>query len=453
MGFVPNTQADRQEMFEKIGIHSFTDLIGNIPAELLFQGELKLPAPLSEMEVMKHLSGLAAQNANCDDNLCFLGGGAYDHFIPAAVKHIISRPEFYTAYTPYQPEVSQGTLQCIYEFQTMICELTGMDVANASVYDGGSALAEAALLACGFTGRKEILVAATINPNYLQVIKTYTQGREIIIRTIDWQDGVLDLQDLEKHLSEKTAAVIIQHPNYFGCLEQVFEISELVHKHGALYVTSNDPISLAILEPPGVYGADIVTGEGQALGNPVSFGGPYLGLFAVKKELVRFMPGRIVGQTEDKNGKTGYVLTLQTREQHIRREKATSNICTNQGLNALAATVYMSLMGKIGLPAVANLCLQKSHYLAQQLSAIEGLKVKFAQPWFKEFVIEIAPEYSVDNILDQMLKKKIFAGISLRDKFLRLDNCYLCTVTEKRTREELDYYIKSMQELLRQAAV
>ncbi|HPG39006.1 MAG TPA: aminomethyl-transferring glycine dehydrogenase subunit GcvPA [bacterium] len=448
MGFIPNTDADQQQMLNKIGVRSFAELIGNIPGELLFKGELKLPVPLSEMEVLKHLNDLAGQNANCEDHICFLGGGAYDHFIPAAVKHIISRSEFYTAYTPYQPEVSQGTLQAIYEFQTMICELTGMDVANASVYDGGSALAEAMLLACGFTGRKEILIAATINPSYLQVIKTYSHGRGIVIRTIDWQNGAMDLQDLEKHISDQTAAVIVQYPNYFGYLEEVDTIAQLTHKNGALFITSNDPISLALLEPPGVYGADIVTGEGQVLGNPISFGGPYLGLFAAKKDLIRYMPGRIVGQTEDKNGKTGYVLTLQTREQHIRREKATSNICTNQGLNALAATVYMSLMGKNGLPAVAHLCLQKSHYLAQRLSALKGLKLKFDRPWFKEFVVELESKYSVNNIINKMLEKKVFAGISLQETDKRLGNCILVTVTEKRTKEEMDYYIKSMQELL-----
>jgi len=447
MGFLPNTNADQQEMLKKIGFRSFTDLIGNIPAELLFKGDLKLPAPLSELEVSQHLTNLALKNENCEDNICFLGGGAYDHFIPAVVKHIISRSEFYTAYTPYQPEVSQGTLQAIYEFQTMICELSGMDVANASVYDGGSALAEAVLLACGYTKRNEIIISSTVNPNYISVIKTYCHGREINIKIIDWENGITDLDKLEKQISDKTAAVVIQHPNFFGCLEEMEHLSQLTHNYGALFITSNDPISLAIIEPPGAYAADIVTGEGQSLGNPLNFGGPYLGLFAAKKELIRFMPGRIVGQTEDKNGKTGYVLTLQTREQHIRREKATSNICTNQGLNALAATVYLSLMGKVGLPKIAELCLQKSHYLSQKIKEIDGFHLKFNRPFFKEFVVEITSDGLVEDILKQLLKKKIFAGIALRSFSEKLENCFLCSVTEKRTKNEMDYFVTALREL------
>ncbi|MBN2413637.1 aminomethyl-transferring glycine dehydrogenase subunit GcvPA [candidate division KSB1 bacterium] len=447
MSFFPNTNADQQKMLNKIGVNSFTDLIKNIPAELLFKGELKLPAPLSELEVMQHLTSLASKNENCQDNICFLGGGAYDHFIPAVVKHIISRSEFYTAYTPYQPEVSQGTLQAIYEFQTMICELTGMDVANASVYDGGSALAEAALLACGYNNRKQVLVSSTVNPNYTSIIKTYCHGRGIDINILDWENGITDLNKLEEQISEKTAAVIIQHPNFFGCLEEMESISQITHNNGALLITSNDPISLAILRPPGEYNADIVTGEGQSFGNPISFGGPFLGLFAARKELIRYMPGRIVGQTEDKNGKTGYVLTLQTREQHIRREKATSNICTNQALNALAATVYLSLMGKSGLPKVAQLCLQKSHYLSDKIKEINGLNLKFDRPFFKEFVVKVSSNRSADDLIKQLLKKKIFAGISLNPLSDELKDCFLCAVTEKRTKNELDYFLTALREL------
>ncbi len=447
MSFFPNTNADQQEMLNKIGVNSFTDLIKNIPAELLFRGELKLPAPLSELEVMQLLASLASKNENCQDNICFLGGGAYDHFIPAVVKHIISRSEFYTAYTPYQPEVSQGTLQAIYEFQTMICELTGMEVANASVYDGGSALAEAVLLACGYNHRKQVLVSSTVNPNYTSIIKTYCYGRGIDIHILDWENGVTDLHMLEKQISVQTAAVVIQHPNFLGCLEEMETISGITHNNGALLITSNDPISLAILQPPGEYDADIVTGEGQSLGNPMSFGGPFLGLFAAKKELIRYMPGRIVGQTEDKNGKTGYVLTLQTREQHIRREKATSNICTNQGLNALAATVYLSLMGKSGLPKVAQLCLQKSHYLSDKIREIDGFNLKFDRPFFKEFVVEVDSDRSADDLMKQLLRKKIFAGISLHPVSEKLGNCFLCAVTEKRTKNELDYFLNALREL------
>ncbi|NOY58050.1 MAG: aminomethyl-transferring glycine dehydrogenase subunit GcvPA [Calditrichaeota bacterium] len=445
MGFVPNTKDDQKAMLKKIGVEKFQDLLSEIPPELLFEGDLELPQPMSEMEVMAHLRDLANKNENCEDNICFLGGGAYDHFIPAAVKHIVSRPEFYTAYTPYQPEVSQGTLQAIYEYQTMICELTGMDVANDSVYDGGSALAEAMLLACGYTRRKEILVSAAVNPNYLEIIKTYSVGRDIAVKVIDWVDGATDLNKLADSLSENTAAVIVQHPNFFGYLEDVDEISELTHKHGALFVTSNDPISLAILKPPSEYGTDIVTGEGQSLGNPLNFGGPYLGIFAATKALLRKIPGRIVGRTLDRQGKDGFVLTLQTREQHIRREKATSNICSNEALNALAATVYMALMGKNGLRKVAELCLQKSHHLAGKISELDGFEQKFKRPFFKEFVI--ASEHPVEDVLAGARERKIFAGIHLAKFDDLLKDSFLCTVTEKRTRKEMDKLIHILGEL------
>ena len=448
MGYIPNTQDDQQKMLQKIGVRSFDELIANIPQELQFQGELDLPAPLSEFEVHQHLSELASKNKHGDDLVCFLGGGAYDHFIPAVIKHLTSRSEFYTAYTPYQPEVSQGTLQTIYEFQTMICELTGMDVANASVYDGGSALAEAMLLAVGYTKRKTILVSGSVNPNYLEIIKTYSVGREIEIRTVDWSDGITDLTKLKSELNDTVAAVIVQHPNFFGYLEDVHHISELVHQAGALLITSNDPISLAILEPPAVYGADIATGEGQALGNAISFGGPYLGLFATKKELVRLMPGRIVGRTVDKNNKSGFVLTLQTREQHIRREKATSNICTNQGLNALTATIYMALMGKNGLPHIAELCVQKSHYLYEKLLAIPQVEPVFDGPFFKEFVIKINAAKPLSFYLDALISKGFLAGMDLKTFDDRLENILLVAVTEKRTRKELDTFCSALQELL-----
>jgi len=445
MGFVPNTKDDQKAMLKKIGVEKFEDLLSDIPPELLFQGDLKLPQPMSEMEVMTHLRDLGNKNENCEDNICFLGGGAYDHFIPAAVKHIISRPEFYTAYTPYQPEVSQGTLQAIYEYQSMICELTGMDVANDSVYDGGSALAEAMLLACGYTRRKEILVSAAVNPNYVEIIKTYSVGRDIAVKVIDWVDGATDLNKLADSLSENTAAVIVQHPNFFGYLEDVDEISELTHKFGALFVTSNDPISLAILKPPSEYGTDIVTGEGQSLGNSLNFGGPYLGIFAATKALIRKIPGRIVGRTLDRQGKDGFVLTLQTREQHIRREKATSNICSNEALNALAATVYMALMGKNGLRKVADLCLQKSHYLAGKINELNGFEQKFKRPFFKEFVI--ASERPVQDVLEKAMEQKIFAGIHLAGFDALLKDSFLCTVTEKRTRKEMDKLIHILGEL------
>ena len=446
MTFVPHTEADKNKMLQKSVVEKFEDLLENISSELLYNGELNLPPAMSEMEVMSHLRELAAENQNCADNICFLGGGAYDHFIPAAVKHITSRSEFYTAYTPYQPEVSQGTLQAIYEYQTMICELTGMDAANASMYDGGSALAEAALLACGHTRRQEIIVTSTVHPNYRDIIRTYCVGRNIVIHEIPFDNGTTDLNKLKEMVSEKTAAVIIQHPNFLGCLEEMDDISELVHQYGALLITSNDPISLALLKSPGEYNADIVTAEGQGLGNPMNFGGPYLGIFAVKKELIRKMPGRIVGQTKDLNGKRGFVLTLQTREQHIRRDKATSNICTNQGLMALAATVYLSLIGKNGLKHIAEMCLQKSHYLAENINKIDGFGIKFEKPFFKEFVIQTSDP--TDDIITNLEKRKIFAGIPLEKYYKGLKNNFLCAVTEKRTKKELDFFIQSLKELI-----
>ncbi len=445
MSYIPNTKNDQKEMLKSIGVESFDDLLQEIPPQLLFKGDLELPPAMSEMEVMRHLRTLALENENCENNICFLGGGAYDHFVPAAVKHILSRSEFYTAYTPYQPEVSQGTLQAIYEYQTMICELTGMDVANASMYDGGSALAEAVLLACGHTRRAEVLVSATVNPNYRKIIRTYCAGQEILVKQIVRKEGATDLEAIASSISQETAAVVIQHPNYFGYLEEVEEISQIAHRQGALFITSNDPISLALLQPPGAYDADIATGEGQSLGNQLNFGGPYLGIFAANKALMRKMPGRIVGQTVDLQGRRGFVLTLQTREQHIRREKATSNICTNQGLLALAATVHLSLLGKTGLRKVAELCLQKSHYLANRINELTGFKVQFDRPFFKEFVIQA--ETQAKDVIENLLEAKIFAGVALKPDYPELGRSFSCAVTEKRTRQEMDYLVNKLREL------
>ncbi len=445
MPFIPNTPDVQKKMLERIGVSSFEELIKDIPEKALFKSEMKLPEPLSEMDVKKLLSSYAKENDNCEDNVCFLGGGAYDHYVPAVVNYIISRPEFQTAYTPYQPEVSQGTLQSIYEYQTMICELTGMEVANASLYDGGSALAEAALLACGHRRRKKIIVSSTVNPHYLEIIKTYCHGRNIKIVVIPWENGLTNYKNLADAVDTETAGVIFQHPNYFGCLEKVEEFQRVAQKAGALLISSNDPISLSVLQPPAEYDVDIATGEGQALSSPLNFGGPYLGIFASTRKLVRKIPGRLVGQTVDADGQRGFVLTLQTREQHIRREKATSNICTNQGLNALAATVYMSLMGKEGLPAVAEMCVRKSHYLAEKIAELKGFGIKFEKPFFKEFVVQSA--YPVDNVLEKLRNRSIFAGIPLNEYDENLHNCFLCAVTEKRTKKEMDDFVLALKEL------
>jgi glycine dehydrogenase subunit 1 len=443
MPFIPITEKNRREMLETIGVSSFDELLRGIPEEIRFKGDLELPPPMSEMEVERLLREIAGQNAHAGTHACFLGGGAYDHFIPAAVGHVISRPEFYTSYTPYQPEVSQGNLQAMYEYQSMICELTGMDAANASMYDGASALAEAALLCQAHTGRQEILISRSVHPFYRRVAATYCHRSGIRLREVEIRQGVTDLDSLRSAAGPMTAGVLIQHPNFFGLLEPVRDVESVCHGAGALFVTSTDPISLAILKPPGEYGADVATGEGQALGNPLNCGGPYLGIFAIRRELIRRMPGRLAGVTQDTQGRRGFVLTLQTREQHIRREKATSSICSNQQLCALAATVYLSLMGKNGLPKVAELCLQKAHYLAERLSKIPGFELMFPGPFFKEFVLKtpVAPK----EIIRAMLGEKIFAGIDLSRFDYGLRNGLLVAVTEKRTREEMDRFVKVLE--------
>ncbi len=446
MHYIPNTEENRKEMLKSIGVKDFEELLSPIPKEARFKGDLDLPQSMSEFEVSRHLQELADENDHAGTHTCFLGGGAYDHFIPAAVGHIISRSEFYTSYTPYQAEVSQGNLQAIYEYQTMIAELTGMDAANASMYDGGSALAEAALLSNNVTRRKEILISKTVHPFYRQVVATYCHRSGITLKTIEEKEGVIDIEALEKQIGDQTAGVLIQHPNFYGILEDVETIERITHDAGALLTMSVDPISLGILKPPGDYNADIATGEGQALGNALNFGGPYLGIFAVKQKLIRKMPGRIAGLTHDVNGQRGFVLTLQTREQHIRRDKATSSICTNQQLCALAATVYLSLMGKKGMPAVANLCLQKAHYLTNKLEKLEGVTRYSNKSFFKEFAIKcpVPPK----KIIDAMEKEKIFAGVDLGRFDYGIEDGLLIAVTEKRTKAEMDRYVEVFSKVI-----
>lgn len=441
------TEKNRRKMLDEIGVSKFEDLLQSIPETLRFKGRLNLPEPLSEYEVDKLLHEIAARNEHAGTHACFLGGGAYDHFIPAAVSHVLLRPEFYTAYTPYQPEVSQGTLQAIYEYQSLIAELTGLDAANASMYDGASALAEAALLVQSHTDRKTVLISKTVHPYYRRVAATYCRRFGVEIKEIGMAGGVTDLDELRRTTDSQTAGVLIQHPNFFGHLEEVDEIGKTVHHAGGLFVVSVDPISLGILKPPGAYGADIATGEGQAFGNSLSFGGPFVGLFAVKKELIRRLPGRMVGVTQDPHGNRGFVLTLQTREQHIRREKAASSICTNEQLCALASTVYLALMGKTGLPKVAELCLQKAHYLAGRIAEIKGFQLFAPKPFFKEFAVRcpVPPK----RILTAMRKERIFAGIDLGRFDYGLKDTLLIAVTEKRTKEEMDRFIKVLNQCLK----
>ncbi len=391
-----------------------TDLFADIPAAVRLKAPLDLPRPLSEPELVEELTKASQENKPSS----FLGGGSYDHFIPSAVGHIIGRSEFYTAYTPYQPEASQGTLQAIYEYQSLLCELTGLEVANASMYDGATALAEAAFMACRVTGRQEILVSRTVNPNYRAVLKTYCTAADLTLTEIPF-DQKTGLTPHPIPLTNTASCFIIQQPNFFGNIEQTNRLTDLIHKQGALFIVNVDPISLGLLKSPGEYGADIVVGEGQPLGTPRNFGGPGLGLFATKKEYLRQMPGRIVGLTNDLDGKRGFVLTMSTREQHIRRERATSNICSNEALCALAATVYLSLMGKTGLRKVAELCLQKANYLKKEL----GDKVLWPNtPSFKEFAV----------------KTKASAGLALSTHYSELRGSELICVTELAKKAAID---------------
>ena len=446
MPFIPATEQNRKEMLKAIGVSEFEDLLQDIPEHLRLAGSLDLPESMSELEISSYIEELAGLNANTGTHVCFLGGGAYDHFIPAAIDHLISRSEFYTSYTPYQPEVAQGNLQTIYEYQSMIAELTGMDVANASMYDGGSALAEAALLVCGHTGRSDILLSKSVHPYYREVVKTYCHKSGIHVNEINIRNGVTDISQLKTAVGSNSAGLLLQHPNFFGILEPVETAESIIHAAGGLYVISSDPISLGILKPPGDFGADVVTGEAQALGNPLNFGGPYIGLFAVNRTLVRRLPGRLVGVTRDAQDRRGYVLTLQTREQHIRRDKATSSICTNEQLCALASAIYLALLGKKGLQKVADLCIQKSHYLADEIQKIEGFSLRFDQPFFKEFLIQcpIPPR----EIIDRLLNQKLFAGIDISRFDYQMDDTLLIAVTEKRTRSDMDRFVTALKALV-----
>ena len=442
MPFIPNTDADRQKMLERIGVKNFDELIEAIPKEVRLKTDLNLPPALSEFEVIKLIKNYANKNISTETHICFLGGGAYDHFTPSVVGSVIERPEFKTSYTPYQAEVSQGTLQSIYEYQSMICQLTGMDIANASLYDGGMSVAEAVVIASKKTNRKEILFAGTINPNFVETAKTLTDGFDLTFKNIISEDGTCDLKTLESSINENTAAVVVQQPNFLGNLEEVIEIEKITHSNKSVFIVTVNPITLGLLEAPANYNADIVIGEAQSLGLPLNYGGPYLGIFACKSELSRLMPGRVVGVTQDLDGKRGFVLTLQTREQHIRREKATSNICTNQGLYMLAATVYMATMGKEGIKEVAEQSMLKAHYLAEQINKIQGFKVNDAKPFFNEFLVETSFPHS--DIIAKGIEKGLLVGICTC-KYEGIKSGILIAVTEKRTKSEMDLLIEFLK--------
>ncbi len=430
-------------MLRAIGVSSFKELIADIPEEIRLQRALDIPPASDEHQVRKLLEALALSNRSTSDYVSYLGGGAYDHFIPVAIKTIVSRSEFYTAYTPYQAEVSQGTLQAIYEYQSLVCRLYEMDVTNASMYDGATALAEAVLMAMNVTGRSHVVVAGKLHPWNSSVLKTYLEasGHNAVIQNV-LQDGVGDVAALKELVTESVAAVVVQQPNFYGCLEEVEAIGAIAHQSGALFVVSADPLSLGVLAAPGSYGADIAVGEGQPLGNPQNFGGPYLGIFTVKQPLVRKIPGRLVGMTKDRDGEDGFILTLQTREQHIRREKATSNICSNQALNALQAAIYLSLLGKEGLQQVAALSAKKANYLAGRIADIPGFSLKYTSPFFREFVVETPIPPAV--VIERMLEQKIFAGYDLA---AHGESGLLVAVTEKRSKEELDGFAEKLGNL------
>jgi glycine dehydrogenase subunit 1 len=445
MSYISHTDQDRQEMLRAVGIRSgnMDDLFKCIPKALRARS-FDLPPGKPELEVERYLRGLAEKNVT---NLpTFVGGGFYDHYIPAAIDALVSRSEFYTAYTPYQPEASQGTLQAIYEYQSCICRLTEMEVSNASLYDGGTALYEAAMMATRITGRNKIIMDGGVSPIYRKMMYCYTSNLSVDFVETPVTHGQSDRGQIDEYLDDKTAAVILQNPNFFGAIDDHTDISEKCHKMGALVIESVYPVSLGVLKTPREMGADIATGEGQSLGIPLSFGGPYLGFMATRKEFVRKMPGRIVGATTDEEGRRGFVLTLQTREQHIRREKATSNICSNEALCALRALIYMTLVGKEGLKEVAGLCVGKAEYAKKKLGEIKGVEVKRSSPTFNEFTVQL-PKSSVE-VISRMIDKGFEAGFPLGRYYKGMENYMLVAVTEKRTREEIDMFAKTLEEVL-----
>lgn len=440
--YLPMTEQNEADMLKAVGADSTRQLFADIPASVRYEGVLPMSSALDEPALLRHMRSLSDRNADADKYASFLGAGIYDHHIPVVINHVISRSEFYTAYTPYQPEISQGELQAIFEFQSYICELTGMPVANASMYDGATALAEAAALASGATKRKRIVVSRAVHPEAREIVLTTARGLDLEVVEVGYKDGVTDLEALEKAIDDDTAAVLIQTPNFFGCLEDVSAVEPLIHARKGLLVVSVNPLSLGLLEAPGKLGADVVVGDAQPLGIPASLGGPTCGFFAVSEALMRKIPGRIVGQTTDRDGKRGFVLTLQAREQHIRREKATSNICSNQALLALCASVYMSVMGKSGMQEASRLNMSKSHYAAVKFPA--GSKA-FNAPFFNEFVVKLPPSANVREVNAKLLQAGYIGGYDLGAAYPELQGHMLVAVTERRTKEEIDGFVREWE--------
>lgn len=443
--YLPHTNEDINSMLETIGKSSVDSLFADIPDQIKLKKGLNIPSANSEIEIKNELYNISKQNYNANDYVSFLGAGAYDHYIPSVVKHLANRSEFYTSYTPYQAEISQGTLQIYFEYQTMICALTKMDVSNASMYDGATSLAEAVLMAHNTNNRKKVILPKNVHPEYREVVKTYVKNTGIEIIETDFKDGIIDIERLKTDITDEVGSVVVQQPNFLGCIENVFEIEKIAHENGAVFIACVDPVSLGILIAPGDYNADIVVGEGQSLGNEMNFGGPYLGFFAAKNAYVRKMPGRIIGETKDKDGKRAFTLTLQTREQHIRREKATSNICSNEALCAISAAIYLSCLGKKGVREIAVQCLQKSHYAKEKICRISGFKEKYSAPFFKEFVVETP--FSLDLINKKLFENNILNLLDLGVYYPELKNNLLICVTEKRTKDEIDRLVNALKEI------
>ena len=441
--YIPATHEDEQKMLKACNVSSIDDLFSDIPDDLKLNRDLNLDESKSELEVSEIITKMA--DKNIDDLTCFLGAGAYDHYIPSLIKSITSRSEFYTAYTPYQAEISQGTLQSIFEFQSMIAEITKMDIANASMYDGATAAVEACIMAVGKTRRNKIVVPKTVHPETRQILKTYLQFKDVEVVEVDYdrEYGTTDLNKLKEVVGEETACILVQNPNFFGVIEYVDEIGSIARDNKAMYVMSVNPITLSILKSPGEVGADIAVGDAQPLGNSLNFGGPYVGFLAIKSGLIRKMPGRVVGQTVDADGKRCYALTLQTREQHVRREKATSNICSNQGLNALIASIYLATMGKKGYQEVAMQNMQKSHYAYKKFDESKNFEPVFKGKFFNEFVVK--SPMPVDELNEKLLENKILGGYDLGKDYEELKGCVLMCVTEKRTAKEIDNLVNLME--------
>jgi glycine dehydrogenase subunit 1 len=448
MSYIPNTQEDQEAMLARLELPSLEALLTPVPEHVRLHRPLNLPPALAEPDLKRVMMGMAAKNSNLDTTISFLGAGTYDHLIPSVVPHLQRRSEFVTSYTPYQPEVSQGMLQAIYEFQTMVCQITGLDIANASLYDGATSVVEAVLLAVGPGGRGEVVISQGVDPQYRRVLHTYAHARGFQVKEVPVRDGVTSLDELNEAVTPTTSAVVIQQPNFFGSIEDMAAIEPIAHKGKAVFITNiTEPASIGVLAAPGDYNTDIAVGELMSFGNPMSYGGPALGFMASKQKYMRLLPGRLVGQTVEEGGEkhTGYVLTLQTREQHIRRERATSNICTNQSLLAVGATIYLAALGKQGFRELGELCLQKAHYAYRQITAVPGFEAVFNAPFYDEFVVK--SPVSIKQLEQQLEQAGIIGGYDLGRDYPGMENCLLFCVTEARTKDDIDLLVYTLKEV------